>query len=188
VAPRGHVYAFEPQRAVFQKLVRKKERFGWDNVVPVQCLIGEMVGERVLYEHPIKSRLSSLSAMWSRGVGTAVTYPMTTLDAWTAANALERADVVKVDVEGAELQVIRGGTRFLRRSQPALILEINARTRRKQLLGYSIDDLLSELRALGYGTFYALRPQGLVPFQQEAQLLGSDLDMLASAAAVVLHR
>src|SRR5688572_6443898 len=37
----------------------------------------------------------------------------------------------------------------------------NARTRRERLFGYSIDDLLSKLRALGYAAFYALRPRGL---------------------------
>jgi FkbM family methyltransferase len=185
VGPLGSVYAFEPQQAVFEKLLRTKERFGWDNVVLVQCLVGETVGERVLYEHPSNSQISSLSAMWNQCAGTAVTYPMTTLDTWAAGNALERADLVKVDVEGAELQVIRGGTDFLRRSQPALLLEINNRTRRERLFGYSIDDLLSELRALGYAAFYALRPRGLALFQNEAQLLDSDRDMLATANAAL---
>lgn len=158
---------------------------GWDNVVPVQCLVGETVGDRVLYEPPSNSQIFSLSAMWNQRAGTGVTYLMTTLDTRAAGIGLERADLIKLDVEVAELQVIWGGTDFLRRSRPTLLLEINNRTRRKRLFGYSIDDLLSELRALGYEAFYALRPRGLALFQKEAQLLDSDRDMLATANAAL---
>jgi FkbM family methyltransferase len=49
---------------------------------------------------------------------------VTTLDAFCHAQDLDRVDFIKADVEGAELKVLRGGMRTLRRHRPAVQLEI----------------------------------------------------------------
>ena len=183
VGRHGVVYAFEPQSDAFQRLVHIKGRFGWDNVHPIQSLVGDRTGECVLYEYENNSRLSSISPTWKKkGRKRPVTYPTTTLDDWTSNNNVLAADMVKIDVEGAELQVIQGAKRFLARAKPILLVEINNRPRRKKYLGYEVDDLLAELRTLGYDDFYALRPTGLAPFYQEEDLLDSDLDMLVKVS------
>ncbi|MGH8981509.1 MAG: FkbM family methyltransferase [Acidimicrobiales bacterium] len=50
-----------------------------------------------------------------------------TLDALCAREALERVDFVKIDVEGAELQVLDGGSRVVQAYRPAVLVEIEAR-------------------------------------------------------------
>lgn len=179
VGKRGHVYAFEPQTTVFQRLVHIKDIFGWDNVTLIRSLVGNRNGECILYENT-NSRVSSIFRNWERGKPG--TYPITTLDEWTARNELTAAYLIKVDVEGAELQVIQGSRRFLAQAKPILILEINNRVFRQQELGYTVDDLMSELRKLGYEEFYVLRPEGLAPFVRSQDLLESDCDMLAMAS------
>lgn len=49
------------------------------------------------------------------------------LDHFCARAGIARADFLKIDVEGAELDVLAGGTELVERWRPALLLEIEAR-------------------------------------------------------------
>jgi FkbM family methyltransferase len=71
---------------------------------------------------------------------------------------VERADVIKLDVEGMELMVLRGAEKLLRRSQPVLLLEINPlQMRTYDISSRSID---SFLRAHGYRLFLSIPTEG----------------------------
>jgi FkbM family methyltransferase len=55
--------------------------------------------------------------------GAASTWPMTTLDDLWDRHGAPPVQVVKIDVEGYELQVLRGGRRLLGTARPALLVE-----------------------------------------------------------------
>jgi len=57
----------------------------------------------------------------------AVAVPVETLDRFSARLGLPRLDFVKIDVEGAELHVLRGGERVIEAWRPTLLVEIEAR-------------------------------------------------------------
>jgi FkbM family methyltransferase len=61
---------------------------------------------------------------------------------------LTRVDVVKVDVEGAELLVLRGAARTLRRFHPKLVVEVVPR--QLESMGTSVEELESFVGSLGY--------------------------------------
>jgi FkbM family methyltransferase len=56
-----------------------------------------------------------------------VTVAVDTLDELCAREATSRLDFVKIDVEGAELQVLEGGRRVIGAHRPVLLIEIEAR-------------------------------------------------------------
>lgn len=172
----GHVYAFEPQAQVFDLLTHKKHSFGWTNVTLTQAVVGDKDGECVFYEDTT-TRMSSLSADWAGGIP--CHYSGLSLDSWAERTGIKNVNLVKVDVEGAELLVVRGARNLLRQTKPSLLLEINNRSERQNQYGYTIDDLIAELRSLGYAGFYALRERGLHRIEGESELIGSDRDMLA---------
>ncbi|GFG67012.1 hypothetical protein MKUB_45020 [Mycobacterium kubicae] len=66
-------------------------------------------------------------------------------------------DFVKIDVEGHELSVLRGGASLLRRCRPAMLIEIEQRH-----LDGPIQEVFDSIQDLGYHLFYvtetALRP------------------------------
>jgi FkbM family methyltransferase len=57
----------------------------------------------------------------------AVAVPVETLDRFAARLRLPRLDFVKIDVEGAELHVLRGGEQAIEAWRPTLLVEIEAR-------------------------------------------------------------
>jgi hypothetical protein len=48
-----------------------------------------------------------------------------TLDAWAAQHALERCDLIKLDIEGAELMMLRGAELFIQRHRPLIFGEFD---------------------------------------------------------------
>jgi len=61
---------------------------------------------------------------------------------------LSRLDVVKMDIEGAELSALRGMTRTLARFRPAIVMELNRPA--LAALGGTVDDVWSLLTGLSY--------------------------------------
>lgn len=73
---------------------------------------------------------------------------VSTLDDLVAEHGISRVDVVKADVEGAELAVLRGASAVLGRDRPVLLLEVEDRHLAKY--GASATDVVEHLAALGY--------------------------------------
>lgn len=83
--------------------------------------------------------------------------PITTLDIWLSTHPVDRIDLIKIDIEGAELPCLRGGEEALRRFRPILIVEIQDTT--ATTAGYQARDILTFLSRLGY-TFQSIRHGG----------------------------
>jgi FkbM family methyltransferase len=71
-----------------------------------------------------------------------------TLDAVVSAQNLERVDLIKIDVEGHELQVLAGAVETLTRFRPNLLIEVFEETLRRQ--GGSAEAVLEFLTGHGY--------------------------------------
>lgn len=182
----GRVYAFEPQTFQMEWLRRMCKAYRLTNVKLFQSLLGDTTGEATFFENAKRRGFSSLTQAWSGGAPR--TYPMVTLDAWAEQNSIDRVDLIKIDVEGAELRVLQGARRFLRRTHPLVIFEIRDRQIRKQNCGHTISDLMETLRSVGYTEFCCLRQSGLVHIDDEEDIHTDDHDMLALRRDDALHR
>jgi FkbM family methyltransferase len=78
-----------------------------------------------------------------------------TLDGVFERMGLDRLDVMKIDVEGAEIEVLAGGERMIRRHRPAVLCEIEQRHTQKY--GYDADDVIDWMTERGY---MSLRSEG----------------------------
>lgn len=73
------------------------------------------------------------------------------LDDFCVREAISRVDFVKVDVEGAELQVLEGGKGVIETHRPAMLIEIEARHTARY--GHCPDDVCGWLLQRGYAMY-----------------------------------
>lgn len=118
VGSSGRVDAFEPLPDNRRRLARAIELNGVTNVNVHACAVSDRGGEATLYG-------SSASVTWSLvdegGASEAVTVATETLD--SLARSLPPPDVLKIDVEGSEVAVLRGGIELLRERRPSILVE-----------------------------------------------------------------
>jgi FkbM family methyltransferase len=87
-----------------------------------QTLLGSRVQKSVQFHQ--NETASSVLREAGGSVGSSISLPMTTLDSLTAGTSYEAADFLKLDVQGYELEVLRGGERSLT-SVEAVLMEVN---------------------------------------------------------------
>lgn len=123
--PNVKVYAFEPCGWTFQVLEENIRLNALSNVAAIRTALGDRIGKVVLQVNaPGKDGLNTIGRPSHPDcqIIAQETVPMTTLDAFIQSHSVSRVDVMKVDVEGAELMVLRGGKNLLEREDAPLIL------------------------------------------------------------------
>jgi FkbM family methyltransferase len=151
------VYSYEPHpanAAVLRKLAQARPRVHFRPVA-----VSDEAGRAELLVPKLRSRFITALASIAHdfeGVGVErVEVPTVRLDD-EIGTGLE-IDFVKIDVEGHELFVLRGGASMFRRCLPPVLIEIEQRH-----LRVPIAHVFSELEQLGYQLFYiqesVLRP------------------------------
>ena len=87
-----------------------------------------------------------------------------TLDHWLAEKNIDSVDFLKLDVEGAELSVLKGASDFLARMRPVLLVEV-AQVRTAPW-GYDAAEIVRFMENLGYEWFEILEGGRLAPLGQ----------------------
>ena len=172
MAPRGTVYAFEPAPANFAYLERNIAANGARNVVAVNA--GVHSSAAVLEFHYIAQFAGGAflsPAGFVDGREERVQVACVTIDAFVASRGLTRVDAIKVDVEGAEEEVLAGAQVTLERLRPRLVIELNPSTART-FFGRTLEGLYARLRGSHYDVAFIERPTGtLHPTTSYAELM-----------------
>jgi FkbM family methyltransferase len=112
VGPDGRVFAFEPNPEIHGRLVENARLNGLANVTTSTEAVTDHEGTVTFYASATPENSGISSTIPGAGLGEARIVPATTLDAF-AARIGRKLDLVKIDVEGAELQVLEGGRGLL---------------------------------------------------------------------------
>lgn len=148
----GKVLAIEPHPQTYLVLRKNIELYGLNNVVSVCKAVGNKTGEVKLYEgtssgatnvvspRPLFDLDSNRFLRWLKLARSGLIFkamrqrrvplknvPIDTLDRITKENSIERVDLVKIDVQGAELDVLKGSHNILEKHKPILLVEVHPR-------------------------------------------------------------
>ena len=150
VGPAGRVIAFEPVPRTFGILQSVVSGLGLANVEPLAVALGEADGTASMIDVRDADGLPDpgLSHLGSRADGTAVEVQVARLDSLSDRLRLDSCSFVKIDVEGAELLVLRGATAFLATHRPAILIELDREMSARY--GASPAETTSFLERLGY--------------------------------------
>jgi FkbM family methyltransferase len=139
VGSEGKVYAFEPHPRTVHRLL--------DNIGINQMLNVEVHNEALGAMHGV----ATLAEADDDGqacirVGGTMPVKMVTLDALRCLPSL-----IKLDIEGSELEALEGAYKLLKASSPFVICELNAQA--LQAMGASVEELRKRFLLAGYDTF-----------------------------------
>ena len=141
VGTTGKVHAFEPNPRVATKLRENVAINGFaDRVTVHECALGASEGRATIYAPPDDGQASLVTRS-----GHPIDVPIRTLDTELMG---EKINLIKIDAEGVEDLVLKGGVRLISENKPTIAFEYSPYL--LFLRGRDYDRAFTVLRGMGY--------------------------------------
>ena len=155
VGPKGRVYAFEPSPETARTLERHIALNGWqDRVEVVRAVASDLDGTVPFYVSGMsmaaslgRENMEVLSPDRPAEGAVKLEVPSVTLDRFCASCGV-KPDVLKIDVEGAELRVLRGARNLLATRRLTILCEVHPK--QMEYCASSFEELHAYLEDVGY--------------------------------------
>jgi len=169
VAPNGTVFAFEPGSTNRRNLEIGRVANDLRNLGVSACALSDQERPGWL-QLSSSGELNTLTELESDSQG-AERVRVTTLDAQEREQCWPAIDFVKIDAEGQEHYILKGGRHFLERQSPLLMLEVKHGTEKGP-------DLRPVLQSMGYASFRLLGDSSfLVPLAADERVDSYELNL-----------
>jgi FkbM family methyltransferase len=186
VGPGGQVHAFEPvPKSAGQLRTRIAQEAIHDNITLNEVAVTDVSGLDLKIGIPNQDfGQASLAAhahgSWRNGNGIEYVGCRTvTLDDYAAEQRLASVDFIKIDVEGAELLVLKGARKLLGKFRPIVHLEYFGEW--TSAFGYGLNDLVSFLEDIGYRNYYFDDLRRIENIQDRAGEMTNSTNLVCSA-------
>ena len=127
-APQGRTFAFEPSPSIYPYLLKTIEANRMGRCLPRQLALGARPGQLQFFDNPTSASASHLVIENTTLGGATTSVKVSTIDDVVANDGVKRLDLVKIDVEGLELDVLAGAKKTLSALEPDVFLEFNSFT------------------------------------------------------------
>ena len=142
IGPKGCIHAFEIDPRPLKCLRKTIKKTHINNIVIHACAVGEASGT-LAFSMGLDCGHSSLS-----NKPTGMEVPVRTIDQMVSSDDSLSIKAVKIDIEGGELQALRGMSRILREQHPLLVIESDEDL--QEAFGYNQADLIAYLESFDY--------------------------------------
>lgn len=147
VGPRGQVLALEPEQGPYQALSQRSAHHPFRNITPLRQ--GAWSERATLRFDQRGAGSSTISADGTSQI------EVTSVDALVTERRLPRVDLIKMDIEGAEREALRGAEQTVLRFRPKLQISLYHRQTDLYLLPAQIRDMVDDYRFfLGHHSHY----------------------------------
>lgn len=176
VGPSGHVWAFEPSSSTAQFLAQGIAANGFGHVTLEQKALSSAPGSAQLALH-VHSELRSI-VHGATPPGGSEMVSLVTLDDCMDRYRWVDIDLIKIDAEGEEANIVRGGRRFFANLAPLVQYELRNNATDMNF------GLIRDFAAIGYDSYRLLPGLGLlVPFDAESTPDSYLLNLFCCSAA-----
>ncbi len=151
--PLAKIYSFEPIETTYRHLITNITLNKADNVFPYNIGLSEKEGSSIYYYFPGGAVLASEKNLLSCPKAQEIVCKVELLDKIVSTYKINKIDLIKCDVEGAELSVIKGGLNSIKTYLPILFIELFERWSIQ--FNYHPNDVINLLNELGYECFLA---------------------------------
>ena len=151
VGSAGKVIAIEPEDNNCRNLLAILKRTGLcERVQVIKAVAASKAGAALLEINSLHPADHKLSRDGKGILVEAITLDELNLSAWGRGPSL-----IKIDVQGAEMLVLKGATRLLAETSPALFIELHEEGLVR--LGTSTFEILDHLSSIGYAPYWLMR-------------------------------
>jgi len=169
VGEQGRVVSLEPSSREYSALLHNVELNQFRNVMALPVAASDSCGTQDLLIAMFER--SGHNTLGNFGYDTTAldhrqTVQTITLDSLVDENAFERVDLIKMDIEGAELAALKGARRLLSMYRPTLLLELSDRALKYQ--NATSQEIHSFLSGAGY-VIYCFDPDSGLPAPLQAR-------------------
>ncbi|KQP93976.1 hypothetical protein ASF55_18825 [Methylobacterium sp. Leaf119] len=147
VGATGRVFAFEPQRLMYQNLCASLALNSIENVSAFNVAVGGAPGKVKIAEFDYSKR-AHFSGMRILPENSGEEVPLITLDYAVPKEFAERVGLIKIDVEGMEMDVLEGAECIVSNTSPVIYCEYH-----KEVAGRASKDVVPFLKQKGYSLF-----------------------------------
>lgn len=158
---KGKIYSFEPVPKALDTLYQNIQINSLqDKVTVVEKVASDKTGEERFKNFDI----SEYSHISSNQASDTIKIPAVKLDDFCKTKKIDRVDLIKIDVEGAEMKVLRGLEKYLVSGKVKhLIVELNERNR---FFGESSNQIIEYLRNLNFRVYRLDKENNLEELKQ----------------------
>jgi len=146
IGNKGRIFAIEPDPYNFNKLIKNIANNRYQNrIVPLRLALGSTNGVGKLYSDRICSTRSTLYVEQSSMICSLTDVEIRSLDMLVAREGLQEIDFLKIDAEGAEVEIVNGAkTSFSKNIVKSMVIEAHLISEDMR------HDLTKMLRSKGY--------------------------------------
>ncbi len=170
--PSSRTLAVDPSPMAFQRLLYNVHKNPAMNITPVECALSDATG--AIHMHYEGEHAVACEAL--RGAAKGLCVQMATGDSLCATHSFA-PDVIKIDVEGHEVKVLKGLRKSLEHTRPLLFLELHPAAILAE--GDRLEDLAEILSDYRYTAFVGNRD---VPVRESLAGIGSGQRLYFHAA------
>mgnify|MGYP006425957123 CR=1 FL=1 len=148
--PNGRVYSFEPFSYNLEILNKNITLNSLENITVVNNVVSNIENKVKVYfsgkENSGETTAVRIEA--DQKISSYEEVESIVLDSWLMKENLKKIDLVKIDVEGFELNVLKGMKKILLRDKPFVFVEHNSKTLSKN--SSSIEEIVNYMKAHNY--------------------------------------